>query len=142
MDAIAYQVRDVLDAMESDAGERLASLRVDGGAAANDALLQFQADLLGVAVERPTVTETTAAGAAFLAGIATGFWSGPDEVAATWALDRRFVPDHGRPRARAPAVRLAPRRGALARLGQLVGDGPSLDLRAGSRASDGRPRRR
>ena len=95
VDAIAYQVRDVLDAMESDAGDRLAGLRVDGGAAANDSLLQFQADLLGVPVERPVVTETTAAGAAFLAGIATGFWSGPEEVAATWALDRRFLPSMG-----------------------------------------------
>jgi glycerol kinase len=92
IDAIAYQVHDVLDAMGTDAGDGLAALRVDGGAASNDSLLQFQADLLGVPVERPRVTETTAAGAAFLAGIAVGFWSGPNEVAATWALERRFEP--------------------------------------------------
>ena len=67
-------------------------LRVDGGAARNDSLLQFQADLLGVPVERPVVTETTAAGAAFLAGLATGIWSGLEEIEATWALDRRFEP--------------------------------------------------
>ncbi|MFN8621878.1 MAG: glycerol kinase GlpK [Chloroflexota bacterium] len=92
VDSMAYQVRDVLDAMEADAGAPLAGLRVDGGAAVNDALLQFQADLLGVPVERPVVTETTALGAAFLAGLATGVWSGLDEVRSTWALDRRFEP--------------------------------------------------
>ena len=67
-------------------------LRVDGGAARNDDLLQLQADLLGVPVERPGVAETTARGAASLAGLATGFWTGLDEVAANWALDRRFEP--------------------------------------------------
>lgn len=92
VDSIAYQVAEVLLAMEGDAGGRLATLRVDGGAATNDGLLQFQADLLDVPVERPVVTETTASGAAFLAGLATGFWSGTQEVAATWALDRRFEP--------------------------------------------------
>jgi glycerol kinase len=92
VDSIAYQVADLLDAMESDAGRGLSTLRVDGGAAANDSLLQFQADLLGVPVERPRVTETTAAGAAFLAGLATGFWASAEEVAQTWQLDRRFEP--------------------------------------------------
>jgi glycerol kinase len=92
VDSMAYQVRDVLDAMEADAGAPLGRLRVDGGAAVNDGLLQFQADLLGVPVERPVVTETTALGAAFLAGLATGTWSGVDEIAATWTLDRRFEP--------------------------------------------------
>lgn len=92
VDSMAYQVRDVLDAMEADAGAPLDRLRVDGGAAVNDGLLQFQADLLGVPVERPVVTETTALGAAFLAGLATGYWSGIEEIAATWALDRRFEP--------------------------------------------------
>jgi glycerol kinase len=92
VDAMAYQVTDVLDAMEADAGHGLGTLRVDGGAAVNDELLQFQADLLGVPVERPRVTETTALGAAFLAGLASGFWSGLDEIAATWELDRRFEP--------------------------------------------------
>jgi glycerol kinase len=92
VDSMAYQVRDVLDAMEADSGGPLDRLRVDGGAAVNDELLQFQADLLGVPVERPVVTETTALGAAFLAGLATGVWSGLDEIAATWELDRRFEP--------------------------------------------------
>jgi glycerol kinase len=95
VDSMAYQVRDVLDAMDLDAGAPLDRLRVDGGAAANDGLLQFQADLLGVPVERPVVTETTALGAAFLAGLAVGTWSGQEEIAATWALDRRFEPRMG-----------------------------------------------
>ena len=90
--SIALQVRDVLEAMAGDAGAPLGALRVDGGAAANDALLQLHADLLGVPVERPTVTETTALGAAFLAGLATGVWGSPAEIAATWRLDRRFLP--------------------------------------------------
>jgi glycerol kinase len=92
LDAMAYQVADVLESMALDAGGPLGALRVDGGAAVNDALLQFQADILGVPVERPRVTETTALGAAFLAGLATGFWSSTDEVAATWQLERRFEP--------------------------------------------------
>jgi glycerol kinase len=95
VDSIAYQVADVLEAMEADAGAGLGTLRVDGGAAANDDLLQLQADLLGVPVERPRVTETTAAGAAFLAGLAVGFWAGSEEIAATWQLDRRFEPAMG-----------------------------------------------
>jgi glycerol kinase len=92
VDAMAYQVADVLDAMALDAGGGLGALRVDGGAAVNDALLQFQADILRVPVERPRVTETTALGAAFLAGLATGFWSSTQEIAATWQLERRFEP--------------------------------------------------
>jgi glycerol kinase len=95
VDSMAYQVRDVLDAMDAEAGTPLDRLRVDGGAAVNDELLQFQADLLGVPVERPVVTETTALGAAFLAGLAVGTWSGLDEIAATWTLDRRFEPRMG-----------------------------------------------
>jgi glycerol kinase len=70
-------------------------LRVDGGAALNDALLQFQADILDVPVDRPMVTETTALGAAFLAGLGVGVWASPDELAATWRLDRRFEPRMG-----------------------------------------------
>jgi glycerol kinase len=97
IDSIAYQVRDVLVGMDQDAGRPLSVLRVDGGAARNDDLLAFQADLLGVPVERPVVTETTAAGAAFLAGIGVGVWSGPDEVAATWRRDRRFEPTMAAP---------------------------------------------
>jgi glycerol kinase len=92
VDSIAFQVRDLLDAMVADSGASLGTLRVDGGAAVNDGLLQFQADLLDLPVERPVVTETTALGAAFLAGLATGVWSDLDEVAATWRLDRRFEP--------------------------------------------------
>jgi glycerol kinase len=92
LDSIAYQVRDVIDAMDADAGERIATLRVDGGAAANDALLAFQADILDVPVERPAVTETTALGAAYLAGLAVGFWEGLGEIESNWALDRRFEP--------------------------------------------------
>ena len=92
VESIAYQVHDVLEAMEADAHRDAGVLRVDGGAAANDLLLQFQADLLGVPVERPVVTETTALGAAFLAGIAVGLWHGTEDVEAAWALDRRFEP--------------------------------------------------
>jgi glycerol kinase len=95
VDSIALQVTDVLEAMAADVGGRLEELRVDGGAASNDALLQLQADLLEVPVERPVVTETTALGAAFLAGLAVGFWSGVDELASTWRLDRRFEPQMG-----------------------------------------------
>ena len=92
VDAMAYQVADVLGSMTLDAGGGLAVLRVDGGAAVNDSLLQFQADILDVPVERPQVTETTALGAAFLAGRATGVWSSTEEIAATWQLERRFEP--------------------------------------------------
>jgi glycerol kinase len=92
IESIAYQVRDVLEAMDADAGRAERPLRVDGGAAANDTLLQFQADILGVPVERPAVTETTALGAAYLAGVAVGFWRDQADVAAHWALDRRFEP--------------------------------------------------
>jgi glycerol kinase len=94
LDSIALQVRDVLAAMDADAGAKspLTSLRVDGGAASNDALLQLQADLLGVRVERPVVRETTALGAAYLAGLATGFWQDLADLAANWRLERRFEP--------------------------------------------------
>jgi glycerol kinase len=92
VDAMAYQVTDVLASMSLDVAGEIGTLRVDGGAAVNDALLQFQADILRAPVERPRVTETTALGAAFLAGLATGFWSSTDEVAGTWQLDRRFEP--------------------------------------------------
>jgi glycerol kinase len=92
IESIAYQVHDVAEAMEADRGAPLADLRVDGGAARNDELLRFQADLLGVPVERPRVTETTAWGAAALAGLATGVWSGTDELTAIRAVDRRFEP--------------------------------------------------
>ena len=92
VESMAYQTRDVLDAMQRDAGLALAHLKVDGGAAANDALLQFQADLLGVPVRRPVVAETTALGAAYLAGLAVGYWKDAADVAGNWALDREFTP--------------------------------------------------
>ncbi len=92
VDAMAYQVTDVLKSMALDAAEEIGALRVDGGAAVNDALLQFQSDILRVPVERPRVTETTALGAAFMAGLAAGVWSSTEEVEAAWQLDRRFEP--------------------------------------------------
>ncbi|HTS37016.1 MAG TPA: glycerol kinase GlpK [Candidatus Solibacter sp.] len=92
VESIAYQVADLLDAMQKDAGERVRELRVDGGAAANDSLMQFQADILGVPVVRPAVTETTALGAAYLAGLATGFWKRSDFESSSKASDRRFEP--------------------------------------------------
>lgn len=90
LDSIAYQTLDVLAAMQADAGLSVTELRVDGGATANDLLMQFQADLLGVDVVRPRITETTALGAAYLAGLAVGYWRDVDELAGQWQLDRRF----------------------------------------------------
>jgi glycerol kinase len=92
LEAIAFQVADVLDAVESETGTPLGALRVDGGAAVNDLLMQFQADMLGVPVVRPQVTETTALGAAYLAGLAAGFWPSPDELRAKRHGDERFAP--------------------------------------------------
>jgi glycerol kinase len=92
VDAMAFQTRDVLELMQQDAGLQLSVLKVDGGAAMNAALLQFQADLLGVPVQRPVVAETTALGAAYLAGLAVGYWSGPEDVQRNWALGREFSP--------------------------------------------------
>jgi glycerol kinase len=92
LESIAYQVDDLLEAVSRDSGIQMGELRVDGGASTNDALLQFQADLLGVPVVRPAVTETTALGAAYLAGLAVGFWGSADEIAGQWRVDRRFEP--------------------------------------------------
>jgi glycerol kinase len=92
VDAMAYQTRDVLEAMQSESRLSLTTLKVDGGAAANAMLLQFQADLLNVSVRRPVVSETTALGAAYLAGLAVGYWDGLDDVTNNWALDREFSP--------------------------------------------------
>ena len=92
LEGIAYQVRDVLDAMQRDADIKLKELRVDGGACANNLLMQFQADLLGVPVVRPKVAETTAIGAAYLAGLAVGFWKDRKEIARQWQADRQFRP--------------------------------------------------
>ena len=99
LESIAYQSADVLAAMEKDAGIALTELRVDGGAAANNLLMQFQADLLGVPVVRPRILETTALGAAYLAGLATGFWSGTDDILANRHIDRVFEPAMSRTRA-------------------------------------------
>jgi glycerol kinase len=92
LEAIAFQVADVLEAVHSETGTPLAALRVDGGASVNDLLMQFQADVLGVPVVRPQVTETTALGAAYLAGLATGFWAGPEVLRAKRKGDTRFEP--------------------------------------------------
>ena len=93
VDSMAYQTREVLEAMEADSGVTLTELKVDGGAVVNNDLMQFQADILGVPVERPQVAETTALGAAYLAGLAVGFWKDTTDVTNNWALDRRFEPN-------------------------------------------------
>ncbi len=92
LEAIAYEVRDVVDVMASEASLDLRTLKVDGGASENDLLCRLQADQLGVTVERPTTSETTALGAAFLAGLGTGVWSDTEQLAATWRVDARFAP--------------------------------------------------
>ena len=92
LEGIAFQVADVLRAMEADAKIRLKELRVDGGASANNLLMQFQSHLLGVPVVRPKVTETTALGAAYLAGLAVGYWKDQKQIATQWQVDRRFMP--------------------------------------------------
>jgi glycerol kinase len=92
LESMAYQSRDVLAAMEADAGIPLKELRADGGAIANDFMAQFQSDMLGVPVLRPRIAETTALGAAYLAGLAVGFWDSREQIAALWQVDRRFQP--------------------------------------------------
>ncbi len=92
LEAITYQVKDVLMAMEQDSGIELKSLRVDGGAARNNLLMQFQSDILEVPVDRPVVNETTALGAAYLAGLSTGFWKNREEIATQWLVDKTFKP--------------------------------------------------
>ena len=104
LESVAYQVADVLSAMQRDSGIRPKELRVDGGASANNLLMQFQSDVLGVPVTRPTVLETTARGAAYLAGLAVGYWKDTGAIAAQWDVDRRFT----------PAMRAAERRRTLA----------------------------
>jgi glycerol kinase len=99
LESIAFQSADVLAAMEKDAGIKLTELRVDGGATANNLLMQIQADLLGVPVVRPKVLETTALGAAYLAGLAVGFWNDPSAIAQNWQVDRVFTPTLSRDRA-------------------------------------------
>lgn len=92
LEAIAFQSAELLQAMQKDAAAPLRELRVDGGASRNNFLMQFQSDLLGVPVVRPAVTETTALGAAYLAGLAVGFWASPDEISTQWRVERRFEP--------------------------------------------------
>ncbi len=93
LESIAYQTRDVLEAMQEDSNIKLQSLKVDGGAVANNFLMQFQSDILGVPVHRPEVTETTALGAAYLAGLAVGFWESKEEIAKKWNVNRTFEPN-------------------------------------------------
>jgi glycerol kinase len=100
LESIAFQVADLQDAMHSDSGIRLKELRVDGGAVQNNLLMQFQADILGVPVVRPSVTESTALGAAYLAGLAVGFWKKPQEIAAQWQVEHRFEPRMPKAKAR------------------------------------------
>ena len=92
VESLAYQVSDVIEAMEKDSGIRLTSLKVDGGASANNFLMQFQADILDASVARPRCIETTALGAAYLAGLAVGYWKDRDEIAGNWQIDQRFKP--------------------------------------------------
>src|SRR5699024_1013 len=93
LESLAYQTKDVLDAMIQDAGIDLTSLRVDGGAVENTFLMQFQSDMLQVPVERPVIQETTALGAAYLAGLAVGYWESKEEIATQWQNERTFSPN-------------------------------------------------
>lgn len=95
LESLAYQTRDVLSAMEADSGIPLSTLRVDGGAVKNNFLMQFQSDLLNVPVDRPVVNETTALGAAYLAGLAVGYWETLDDISNYWNLDHKFEPEMG-----------------------------------------------
>jgi glycerol kinase len=92
LEATAFQTREVLDAVNADAGVDLTELKVDGGMVNNETLMQFQADILGVPVIRPQVAETTALGAAYVAGLAVGYWANREELRGKWAEDKRFVP--------------------------------------------------
>ena len=98
LESIAYQTRDVMDSMVRDFGKEATSLRVDGGGTKSDFLMQFQADILGIPVERPRVTEMAARGAAYLAGLGVGFWKSKDEIAKQWKLDKVFEPNLGKDR--------------------------------------------
>jgi glycerol kinase len=92
LESIAYQTRDVIDAMTQDFGQEIKSLRVDGGATANEFLMQFQSDILGIPVEKPVVTEMAALGAAYLAGLGVGFWKNRDELKKHWKIERIYEP--------------------------------------------------
>ena len=95
LESIAFQANDVIGAMRSDSGTDIRSIKVDGGASANDFLCQFLADITGMEVERPRCIESTALGAAYMAGLTVGFWDGEDDLRENWSLDRRFVPQMG-----------------------------------------------
>jgi hypothetical protein len=125
LEAIAFQSADVLAAMEKDAGITLTELRVDGGATANDLLLQFQADILGVPVVRSRVRETTALGAAYLAGLAVGYWKSDADITSHWQADRRFEP--AMPRAQGRSVARGMGKGSVPR------DGLGPDMNIGQR---------
>ena len=99
LESIAYQVADLLDAMHADSGIKLKELRVDGGATSNETLLQFQADILGIPVVRSKITETTALGAGYLAGLAVGFWQNKSEISDAWQVDKVFEPKMSREKA-------------------------------------------
>ncbi len=92
LEGIAFQTYDIVKAMEKDCGLPIANLKVDGGASRNNLLMQFQSDILATEVLRPRITETTALGAAYLAGLATGFWPSLDEIKAQWQVERTFDP--------------------------------------------------
>ena len=92
MESLAYQTKDVISAMEADSGITLKTLRVDGGAVNNNFLMNFQSDLLNVPVESPTISETTALGASYLAGLAVGYWDGQEDIKTQWAIDQTFQP--------------------------------------------------
>lgn len=92
LESIAYQTKDVLKAMEQDSNIKLKLLKVDGGASKNNFLMQFQSDILNVEIDRPKVVETTALGAAYLAGLSVGFYKSKDEITSKWAVDKRFTP--------------------------------------------------
>lgn len=94
LESIAYQSRDLMDAMEEDSGCRLNSIKVDGGASRNNFLMQFQADITGTKVIRPIITETTALGAAYLAGLAVGFWKSKEEIATKWCVSQAYEPQY------------------------------------------------
>lgn len=100
LESIAYQTADLLDAMQADSGIKLTELRVDGGATSNETLLQFQANILGIPVVRSAISETTALGAAYLAGLAVGFWKSKEEIFTHWKADKRFDPQMPREKAK------------------------------------------
>ena len=118
LEGIAYQVADVLDAMQSDSGIQIEQLRVDGGASANNLLMQFQSDILQAPVVRPKVIETTALGAAFLAGLAVGFWKSPSDIESIWKAERIFEPLMPPTQAKTTSVTMERRPRSISRLGE------------------------